>query len=366
MTEGTRPFAFGAGADPDWRAALESCLDELERSGVENGALGFVYLTDHYSAHAADILTVLRGRTGVDDWVGTAGIGVVAGRRQLFDEPGMAAMVMDTPRADFRIVRNAEDDVTGVEPWFGIAHADARAPDLPEAVAGLAERLGGFWVGGIAASRAAWPMIARGLVDSPLSGAVLSDRVAVHTALTQGCSPIGPTHEITRAEQNVIIELNGEPAFEVFRREAGELLARNLERVPGFIFAGLPTPGTDVGDYLVRDITGLDPEHGLIAVAEEVEIGGRLLFCRRDGASAADDMSRVLDRLEKALDGVRPRGGLYYSCLGRGPNMFPSDRTELDMIAERFGDIPLTGFFCNGEISNARLYTYTGVLSLFT
>ena len=366
MTEGGKPFAFGAGADRDWRGALESCLDELEASGVEDGTLGFVYMTDHYSPHAADILTVLRGRTGIDDWVGTTGIGVVAGRRQLFDEPGLAAMVMDPPRGDFRILREADGETPGVDPWFGVMHADARAPDLPDAVADLAARLGGYWVGGIAASRAAWPMIARGIVDSPLSGAVLSDRIGVSTALTQGCSPIGPAREITRAEDNVIIELDGRPAFEVFREEAGEVLARNLNRVPGFIFAGLPVAGADSGDYLVRDITGLDPDHGLVAVAEPVEVGGRLMYCRRDGASAADDMDRMLDKLEKALDGRTPRGGLYYSCLGRGPNMFEADRTELDLIAERFGDIPLTGFFCNGEISNARLYTYTGVLSLFT
>ncbi|PJK30784.1 histidine kinase [Minwuia thermotolerans] len=365
MTEPADTFAFGAGADRDWRTAVSACLDQLEASGAAGCRLGFVYLTDHFSAHASDILTVLRGRTGIDDWVGTTGIGVVAGRRQLFDEPGVAAMAMAAPRAHYRLLRRAEDDIEGIEPWFGVLHADARAPDLPEGVAELAERLGGYWVGGIAASRAAWPMIARGLADTPLSGVALSADIGVRTALSQGCSPIGPPREINRAEKNVVVELDGQPAFEVFREEAGEVLARNLERVPGFIFAGLPVSGADSGDYLVRDITGLDPQHGLVAVAEEVEVGGRLMFCRRDGASAAEDMTRMLDKLERSLDGRRPRGGLYYSCLGRGPNMFDADRTELDMIAERFGDFPLTGFFCNGEISNARLYTYTGVLSLF-
>jgi small ligand-binding sensory domain FIST len=35
------------------------------------------------------------------------------------------------------------------------------------------------------------------------------------------------------------------------------------------------------------------------------------------------------------------------------------------MIREVIGDVPVIGFFGNGEISNGRLYTYTGVLSLF-
>ena len=35
------------------------------------------------------------------------------------------------------------------------------------------------------------------------------------------------------------------------------------------------------------------------------------------------------------------------------------------IIQERLGDVPLAGFFCNGEIAHDRLYGYTGVLLLF-
>ena len=34
-------------------------------------------------------------------------------------------------------------------------------------------------------------------------------------------------------------------------------------------------------------------------------------------------------------------------------------------IAEALGEVPLAGFFANGEISNSRLYGYTGVIALF-
>ena len=51
--------------------------------------------------------------------------------------------------------------------------------------------------------------------------------------------------------------------------------------------------------------------------------------------------------------------------IGRGGALFGADSGELKMIKDAFGDIPLAGFFCNGEISHNRLYGYTGVLTLF-
>ena len=59
------------------------------------------------------------------------------------------------------------------------------------------------------------------------------------------------------------------------------------------------------------------------------------------------------------------RGALYYACLGRGEHMFGRRGAELEMLREVLGDLPVTGFFCNGEISHNRLYGYTGVLTLF-
>ncbi len=356
---------MGHGADTDWRTAVAACLDQLEEQLDGADGLGFLYLSDHFSPVAQDILTVLRGRTGINSWVGTCGIGIAAGRAQYFDMPALSVMVATIPRDQYAIVTTGQDAALPFEPWFGVMHGNPQAPDLPEQVADFAGHNGGFWVGGLAASRATYPMIARGVSDSAISGAVLSAAVGVQTALSQGCTPIGPMHEITRSQENLIVELDGRPAFEVFREEIGELLARNMERIPGFIFAGLPVSGADTEDYMVRDIVGIDPGQGLVAIGDMAETGGRIMFCRRDGASAVADMEAMLDRLEKRLDGKVPRGALYYSCLGRGPAMFGEERTELDMIAERFGELPLTGFFCNGEISNARLYTYTGVLSLF-
>jgi small ligand-binding sensory domain FIST len=109
---------------------------------------------------------------------------------------------------------------------------------------------------------------------------------------------------------------------------------------------------------------GIDPANRLIAIGELLQPGASVMFCRRDTKTANEDMARMLDSIRKGMFG-RPRGGVYYSCIGRGASLFGPDSAELKMIHETLGEFPLVGFFCNGEISHNRLYGYTGVLTLF-
>ena len=131
--------------------------------------------------------------------------------------------------------------------------------------------------------------------------------------------------------------------------------------------------GREVADVVVLPRTAIrnanqvlivDEENRLLAIGEWVERGDAIMFCRRDAAAAEQDMHRMLDEISAALDGP-PRGGIYYTCLARGPNLLGTDSEELKLIADRLGDFPLVGFFGNGEISHDRLYAYTGVLTLF-
>jgi small ligand-binding sensory domain FIST len=220
-------------------------------------------------------------------------------------------------------------------------------------------------VGGLSSSHGAHPQVADGLLEGGLSGVVFNDRVSVATALTQGCSPIADKHTITDCDANIIDRIDNRPALDVFNEDIGEILARDLNRAAGYIFAGFPVEGSDTGDYLVRNLIGIDTHGGRIAVGEFLHPGQQIQFCRRDSETARDDMQRMLDGLKKRVPET-PGGGLYFSCLGRGHDLFGQEAAELKMIAETLGDFPLVGFFANGEICNQRLYGYTGVLTLFT
>jgi small ligand-binding sensory domain FIST len=328
-------------------------------------------VTDDLAANLPQIVALLRQSTGVKTWVGSVAIGIAASGVEYFDRPAMAMLVAALPAEAWRLIPNLAEDVEvlgGVRAWardlasgpmgsppLGIVHADPRNPQLPKLVADLADAVSGFLVGGLASSRGAMDQVAGQVVHGGVSGVLLAPNVAVATGLSQGCSPIGPVRRVTSARENVLIEIDGRPALDVFKEDIGEVLARQLQKVAGYIHAAFPVTGADTGDYLVRNLIGIDLEHGWLAVGEQVETGDRVLFVRRDRAAAEEDLVRMIQRLKRATAGA-PKAGLYFSCVARGPNMFGPESAELNI---------LVGMFCNGEISNNRLYGYTGVLTLF-
>lgn len=366
-------FAFAHAASPHWRIAAAECLERI--GPVTAGAnLGFVYVTDHYAPRVGELVDLLRARTGVEHWVGTVGIGICATGREYLDEGAMAIMLGSFGAGAFRVLSSlrtpadlARDPLTigGAPGSFALVHADPRNSMLNALLAELSRRLdSGFVVGGLTSSRAAHVQVADGISEGGVSGVVFTDQVIVSTRHTQGCSPLGDAHVVTDAQRNVVIELDGRPALDVLREDAGLLNEVDLDRVGGTVFAALPVSESDTGDYVVRNVVGLDAERGLVAVGENVRKGHKLVFCRRDRRSAVEDMARMLDSMKSGLF-TRPRGAVYFSCLGRGASLFGETSKELAMIREGLGDVPLVGFYCNGEISHNRLYGYTGVLTLF-
>ncbi len=377
-------FAFAhAAAEPgqaaDWGRLAMDCVAQL---GPEAGRaeLGFLYVTDALAADLPQIVTLLRQSTGIKTWVGSVGIGIAASGVEYFERPAMALLAASLPAGSWRLIPNLSDDLSALAPlrdWtseaaagdplrgpsLAVVHADPRNPRLPDLVQGLAERLSGFLVGGLASSRGALDQVAGQVVQGGVSGVLFAPGTALATGLSQGCSPIGPVRTITGARQNVIFEIEGRPALDVFKEDIGEVLARRLERVAGYIHAAFPVAGTDTGDYVVRNLIGIDPQRGWLAIGEHVATGDRVLFVRRDRAAAEEDLVRMIRRLKRSV--AAPKAGLYFSCVARGPNLFGPDSAELGILRRELGDLPLVGMFCNGEISNNRLYGYTGVLTLF-
>ena len=364
-------FRYAHANAKDWREAANSCLAQL---GQGPASLGFLYVTDPFADHLGDLLADFKRKTGVPHWVGTVGIGVCANGKEYLDEPAVVAMVGDFEADSFRVFSGVASDADvdnvalkcgGAAPNFAIVHADPYNRHVGELVTKLAGKVeSGFLVGGLTSSRRQNLQVADGVVEGGLSGVTFSDNITIATRLTQGCTPIGSKHEITTCQHNVIITLDGRPALDVFKEDIGEVLSRDLNRIGGHIFAGLPIKGSDTGDYLVRNLVGIDPANKLIAIGDLVQKGAPVMFCKRDTKTANEDMTRMLESIRQGMFS-RPRGGVYYSCLGRGASLFGPNSEELKMIREALGDFPLVGFFCNGEISHNRLYGYTGVLTLF-
>lgn len=355
-------FPYAHSGAKDWREAVKACAAQL--SGAQG--LGFAYFSDAMAADAEGIVEALRVRTGVEQWIGTVGVGVLATGVEYYEEPALAVMVADLDPSTWRVFsgRSAAGSRPRGDANFAVVHGDPETPDMPGLIADMSTKVAsGFLVGGLTSSRTRSVQVANDVISGGLSGALFGPEVAVSTRLTQGCVPLPGRFRVTECDQNVLVKLDGRPALDVFRECIGEILSRDLRRAAHFIHAGLPVRGRDRTDYMVRNLVGIDPKHRLLAIGEAVEPGDEVLFCKRDGESARQDLGRILAELK--TDVPAARGALYYSCLGRGEHMFGRRGAELGQVRDALGDVPLVGFFCNGEISHDRLYGYTGVLTLF-
>jgi small ligand-binding sensory domain FIST len=360
------PFSSAHASGETWRECVAGCLAGVGRPGA---GLGFVYFTDSLVTYAGNIVAALREGTGVRDWIGTVGVGVLASGAEYLDEPALAVMVAELAAADYRVfsgrrgLPRAGESAFG--PHFGVVHADPRTPDIAGLISDMSTKVdSGYLVGGLSSSRARTVQIANEVLSGGLSGAVFASSVRVSTRLTQGCMPLPGRYRVTGCDNNVVATLDGRPALEALKEALGAQAARDLRRSVQSLHVGLAVPGSDRGDYLVRNLLGIDLRAGLIAIGELVEPGMEILFCRRDESSARADLERVLRELRESSPAA-PRGALYYSCLGRGEHMFGTRGAELAIVREQLGDVPLVGFFCNGEISHDRLYGFTGVLAVF-
>ncbi len=368
------PFSVAHAATDDWARAAKACADGLGGVPVEAN-LGFVYVTDALAEDLGSILTYLRQRTGIEHWVGGVGMGICAESEEYFDRPAVAVMAANLPEDGFSVIptiSKGTDELSAgqrawmkrVSPRFGIVHVDPGNPDTPGLIEDLALAISGFLVGGLTSPRATGQQVAERVTGGGLSGILFAPEVKVATGLSQGCTPIGASHVISDCVDNVLLGLDGRRALEVFKEDVGDLLAHDLNRVAGYIHVAIPIEGSDTGDYMVRNLVGIDPVRGWLAVGGEIHPGGRLMFVRRDPKSAEADLVAMLEKLKRRLAGP-PKGGVYISCVARGANMFGKEGREMALIRAGLGAFPLVGFYAGGEISNNRLYAYTGVLVLF-
>ncbi len=246
-------FRAGHAAGSDWREAVDACLKDLmqapRRQPAKTNPLGFLYVTDVIAEQAGEILDRLRHETGVEHWIGATGIGILGasahGSGEYYDQPAVSALIADLPDDSFRVFPGRGDDAAGAgSEWFeaqrpnvAIVHADPRAQRLPLMLDRLAEASGAYLVGGLASSRGPMVQIAGEVSEGGASGAWIGSSITLVAGLSQGCAPIGPAHVATTAQKNVVMEIDGRPALDVFKEEIGEMLARNLERCANFIYA---------------------------------------------------------------------------------------------------------------------------------
>jgi small ligand-binding sensory domain FIST len=362
----TEPFRYALGASADPAEAASQAVSILGGPRVGEN-LGFVYVTDAFADRLGEIIDRLTALTGIANWVGTVGFGVIAGDRAAFDRAAVAIMTGAMPEEDFALFDCVVPERWSVESdelATGFVHVDPRNQQAGKLVASIAKSANAYLLGGVTAARGGrFDQVSGIVTDGGISGVLFAPSVQIATGVTQGCRPIGPFRTITAARDSTIQELDGGSPLHALLGDLSEAGVTDLRSVGQSLYAGLPVANSDTGDYVVRDLTSVDADRGWIAIAERVEAGQSLVFCKRDRAAAEADLTAMAKRVRQRMGSVR--GGIYVSCVARGPHLFSSAAAEVKLLQSALGGVPLVGFYANGEIACDRIYAYTGVLALF-
>jgi len=212
------------------------------------------------------------------------------------------------------------------------------------------------------------------ILTSGVVGVALSGAIKVDSVVSQGCRPIGKHFIVTKADQNVLHSLGGKSALQCYREiystlgHEDKLLAQMGTHIGLVVNEYLEK--FESGDFLARNLIGVDENSGAIAIADFVRVGQTAQFMIRDAKSAHDDLVNLLSQERDKERQNLPKGGLIFTCNGRGRNLFPEPNHDVGCFKKVLGNIPVGGFFAQGEIGPVGnvnfLHGFTASMALFS
>jgi len=380
---------------PDLERAVETIAARIEKEmdGKEIDLL-LVFPSSHFVSRYHEIPELLGKRIPHGALVGCAAGGVIGGGEEIENRPGISATAAHLPDVRVNAVAleapglpdldappGAWRDLFSVaaeeRPHFVIV-ADPFSFPTEILLSGLdyaypkSAKIGGLASAarqrGANALYAGERVLTEGAVVIALSG-----NVEMETAVAQGCRPIGEPMRITRCKGNWLLQLDGHPPIEVIQKLIASLPDEDRDLATHSLFLGIVmdelTSGHRPGDYLIRNLIGMEPNSGALAVGDRLREGRTVRFHLRDRRSSAEDLESVLRAFAERKRPHPPEGALLFSCLGRGEHLYGGPNHDSDLFRSRLGEIPLGGFFCNGEIGpvggSTYLHGYTSAFGVF-
>ncbi|MBD2254172.1 FIST signal transduction protein [Nostoc parmelioides] len=204
-------------------------------------------------------------------------------------------------------------------------------------------------------------------------GLALSGNIVLEPIVAQGCRPIGEPLQVTKAERNIILELDEKVPLVVLRDLIASLSDKERALAQHSLFVGVAMDefklSLQQGDFLIRSILGVDPSGGAIAIGDLVRPGQRLQFHLRDSQASAEELEFLLERYQtKAEFDNSAVGALMFSCVGRGEGLYGKPNFDSELFKRYIQDVPVGGFFCGGEIGpvggRTFLHGYTSVFGI--
>ncbi|HEY9691795.1 MAG TPA: FIST N-terminal domain-containing protein [Oculatellaceae cyanobacterium] len=398
------------------RASLEAAVAEVverAQSSLGIGAdLGLVFISSAYASEYPRLMPLLQEKLQLPALIGCGGGGIIGinsqGEAQEVEgETALSLTLMHLPGVEVSSFHISADSLPDMDsppdawvelidvpqqqaPQF-ILLSDAFTSKINDLLEGLDFAYpGSVKVGGLASSGATgmgsglfcnYKLYREGTV-----GVALTGNIAIETIVAQGCRPIGRTYQVTKGDRNIILEVveddsgdiavankPSQTSLEALRDVIENLSEADRQLAQHSLFIGVAQTAFKQqlghGDFLIRNLLGVDPRVGAVAIGDRVRTGQRIQFHLRDAETSAEDLELLLQRYQDELaDRATTAGALMFSCMGRGEGLYGQPNFDSRLFRRYLKDIPIGGFFCNGEIgpigSSTFLHGYTSVFGI--
>ena len=354
---------------------VEALLAQLPMlHGTAEADLAFLFTSDAYAADLPDVLPGLKARTGAKVLFGCSGQGLIGPAKEEEQQPAMSLQVLSLPGATLTpFYLSAEEALSPdagdlIRERLGSTLLDVNAlflfvdpfsvdgERLLESVASVRDDLP--VVGGLASAkfsrRGTYLLLNDRVYEDGVVGVALGGAYEVKTVVSQGAAPLGKAWTITGVEGNLIQSIGMRPAIEVlgdmFKRLPPEVQVRARANLLVGLAMNEYRDEFGRGDFLIRNLMGVDRESGAIAIGAMPREGQTVQFQLRDPTAADEDLHELLAKARQELEGREVAGALLCSCNGRGIGLFGQPDHDAKTFLEEMGAIPVAGFFCNGEI----------------
>ena len=370
-------------------AAERATRVAMGNAGIAKADIAIVFATINYQTEYEQLYQSVHANSSCDELIGCSGMSVLTSAGEFEDEPTLAVMVLrgEQLSAVSFIAQGTEAEVgeqiqkciqaERQDDSLLIIFPDIRAVNPAElveqiSVDGTTLPVVGAAVSGDATGAQMYHWKGTQATEGGATGLLLTGNLRTEIGVAQGCQPIGKPREVTKADGRVISELDGEPALENFKSVLQLLTRDDIQRSGGTVFIGIAMNEANKnptrGDFLIRNLVGINEEHTALAISEEVKAGQLVQFHLRNPIAAAEEIRAIIAQLAEKTEQQPPDFGLYFNCLGRGKGLYGAANHDINVIQEKFPGLPIIGFFGNSEfapIAGRNLaHAYTGVFVL--
>ncbi len=389
------PTRIGVGTslhrDPR-RAGREAAEAALHQAGLDRADSAILFSTVGYPQER--VLAAVSAALPGADVFGCSGVGIISQGLSNESNHAVGVMVWSSTRdrlrtasargvlADSRAAGREVSAKLGRLPDDTVAVlvlADGLNINFDQLVAGMRENWGSLplLVGGSAGDNwqlnQTWQYHGGEVFTDGVVCAVLTGELTLHTGITHGCQPIGTSHVITKAQGNLVLELDGRPVFDVLEEYLDEEELRDFTKAVINLSLGFETPkeaSDDYDEFVIRYMPSKDDELGAVRIPTEVTAGTRVWMTRRDPEKMHAGIERLGAELRNSMGNGRARAVLHFDCAGRGRQMFrESEKARLITRLQEVVDptVPWLGMYSFGEIGPVRgetwFHNYTAVIA---